>query len=93
MQLLTAAGNGDGTAVDNRQLNRRDSSFFTLFVWGTFGGSTVKLQISPDGTNWFDVSGADAITAAGALNVEFRAKQVRGSVSGGTANSINMRLF
>ncbi len=26
-----------------------------LYVWGTFGGATVKLQLSPEGKEWFDV--------------------------------------
>lgn len=36
----------------------------TFIVYGTFDGATVKLQASPDGTNWTDVPSA-SLTAAG----------------------------
>ena len=89
MRLLTAAGNGNGTAVPIRGWGNRElSHLYTLFVWGEFGGGTVTLEISPDGTNWFEVSDV-ALTAAGCINVEFRAPHVRAVVSGGTDSAVD----
>lgn len=31
-----------------------DTGIMTVFVWGTFGGATIKIQFSPDGEKWFD---------------------------------------
>jgi hypothetical protein len=94
VDILSAAGNGDGTAVAfPRYSALHEKQLRTLFVYGTFGGSTVKLQISPDNATWFDVPNADAITSQTTMNVEFRAPWVRGTVSGGTGNSISMKLL
>lgn len=93
MRLLTAAGAGNGTAVTISEWgNRYNSRIYTLFVWGTFGGSTVTLEISPDNSNWFPVAGI-SITAAGAVNAEFRAPYVRAVVTGGAAQAVDALLL
>src|SRR6185295_14273081 len=99
MQLLNAAGAGSGGAIEVRQpYNRELNQLKTWFVWGTFGGATVTLEISPDDipagavpSNWFSVTGA-SLTAPGALNVDFRARWVRAVVTGGAGQSINSLL-
>ena len=90
--LLTASSNA--TTVGIKLLSQVDKGtpIRTLFVWGTHGAGTTKLQMSPDNVNWFDVTGA-SFTANGAINVEFRARWIRAVVSGGTANSVNMELL
>lgn len=60
----------------------------TLFVWGTFDSANFKLQVSPDGSEWFDVPNADTITAKTVVNVEFRAKEVRAVITGSTTTAI-----
>jgi len=70
----------------------------TLYVYGTFDSSTTKLQYSPDmadpPVNWFDVSGADAVTASTIKNVEGRAIWARVIVSGGGGSEeITVRLI
>jgi len=83
-QIATAQGNGDSTGVElQRFAHLHDSHLRTLFVNGTFAGATVKFQISIDDVTYFDVSGADAITAKTLTNVEFRAPFVRINVAGG----------
>jgi len=92
MKLLTDSGNATGAANEIRQWGNRElGHLFTLFVWGTFNSATVTMQISPDSTNWFDVSGV-SLTAAAAINVEFRARYVRAVVAGGAAPVINALL-
>ena len=67
---------------------------YTLVVWGTFdAGTTATLQMTPDnGTTWLDVPSA-SFTAAGILTFKPAGFALRGVVSGGTAPSINMRMF
>jgi hypothetical protein len=86
MRLLTASGNGNGADVPIRQWgNRGISQLYTLYVWGTFDGGAVTLEISLDGTEWFSVTGV-SISAKGCVNVEFRAPHVRAVVAGGGAS-------
>ena len=94
INLASGAGNGNGTTIERSRFNHLEESHMrTLYVWGTFGGGTGTLQISPDGTNWFNVPNADAITAASVLNVEFRAPYIRFNFTGGTTPSINAQLL
>ena len=93
MRLFTAAG-GAATGVAQairESLNRNKHQLYTFFVWGTFGGATVTLQISPDNVNWFGTG--VAITAQGSVNVEFRANFVRAVSTGGTGSSIDALLL
>jgi hypothetical protein len=76
---FTAAGNGAAW-----KLNYQNSfGGLALFVYGTWGGSTATLQISPDGTNWAAVGGA-GITANGVINVTAPARYARCVMTGGT---------
>lgn len=90
MRLLTNSGNATGADIPIRQWGNRElSHLYTLFVWGTFDGSTTTLEISPDGIQWFSVTGV-SITSKTAINVEFRASHVRAVTAGGAgATSVN----
>lgn len=65
-------------------------------ISGTFGGATVKLQASNDGTNYFDMKDitATALSAAAASLFEFTssALYLRPSITSGSANSVNIIL-
>lgn len=62
----------------------------TVFCWGTFGGATVKIQLSFDGAEWFDVDDL-TFTAKTVINAYLgKDVQVRGVISGGTGASINL---
>lgn len=92
MQLLSGAASGTGAAVRVQKTPTPDAEqFFTLYVWGTFGGATVTLEISPGDGAWFD-SGL-TVTEAQAVNVEFKARSVRAVVTGGTDPAINAELL
>ena len=60
---------------------------------GTFGGATVGLQVSNDGTTFFNMKdlGGTEISATTAALFEFTtaAMYIRPVVTGGAANSIN----
>jgi hypothetical protein len=89
LSAQTSAGNGASMPF------ARATCAATFFAWGTFGGSTVKMQASPvDGTTWIDVPSA-SLTAAGTvvLNPLFAAPRVRAVVVGGAGMNVNAALF
>lgn len=99
MRLATNAG-ADGNYPDATGLPiqepdaARYDGLKTLYVWGSFGSGTVKLQVSPDnGTTWFDVTGLDNITAKFIGNSQLRGSRVRINVSGSSGPTINAILY
>lgn len=83
-QIATSQDNGNSTGVEiSRFAHITESHLRTLLVSGTFDSATVKYQISLDDSTYFDVVGADNITANTAINVEHRAMFHRISVAGG----------
>jgi len=93
MKILNAAGTGNGDSYELRTGGKNaKENIRTVYVYGTFGGTTVTVQISPDGTNWFTVTGL-SFTDVGAINMEARAAFIRGVVTGGTTPSITMVIF
>jgi hypothetical protein len=85
IRLLSAAQNGNGlTHVLSpiRPAPGTPERFQTLYVYGTFDGATVSLEVRPKGVaSWFDCG--IALTAKGAVNVECNAYYVRAVVAGG----------
>jgi hypothetical protein len=66
----------------------------TVQVIGTFGGATVKLQGSNDGTNWFDLTkragtSSASFTAAGGATANENPAYIRPVTSGGTGTNVN----
>ena len=63
---------------------------------GTFGAATVKLQVSNDGTTYFDmkdVSGtAISATAAGLFEFQTAAVYLRPAISGGTGDAVTVTV-
>lgn len=61
---------------------------------GTFGGGTVKLQGSNDGSNWIDLEDpqgdAIAITADGGSEFSTSAVYIRPLVTGGTGDDLDV---
>ena len=56
----------------------------TFCVYGTWAGSTAKLQFSPDlGTNWIDVGSDVTFTADNVGNFQLPQCKIRLNVSGG----------
>ena len=60
---------------------------------GTFGGATIKLQASNDGTTFADMKDVNnttiSATAAGLFEFRTSALYIRPAISGGSANSVN----
>lgn len=63
-------------------------------VVGTFGGATVTLQVSNDGTNWADASdvlgNAVSLTATGYFELSLSAAYIRPAISGGTGDDVDV---
>lgn len=61
-------------------------------VTGTFGGSTVTLQVSNDGTNWVTARGLDTsditFTSGGYREFSLSAAYLRPSISGGSGSGL-----
>jgi len=92
MRILTAQAEGNGDSFELLTGGKRDKeNIRTVFCWGTFGGATVTLEISLDNTVWFPVTGV-SFTAKGAVNIEARARYIRGVVGAGTGEAIDMAV-
>ena len=63
---------------------------------GTFGGATIGLQVSNDGTTFFDMKDLGgtvvAATAAGLFEFTTAAMYIRPVVTGGAANAIDVTV-
>jgi len=61
---------------------------------GTFGGSTVTLQMSNDGTNWVDIKDLQGITISATATTMFEftcsAAYIKPNVTGGSANNVDV---
>lgn len=65
----------------------------TFAAWGTFGGGTCTLQLSPDdGTTWIDVPGA-SLAANGAVNFSLGPCRLRASLAGATTPNLSAKLL
>lgn len=61
----------------------------TFLVAGTFGGTTVTLQVlGPDGSTWLAVGTYTTMAAAGGGNFDLPQGQIRANVSGGTPSGL-----
>lgn len=65
-------------------------------ISGTFGGATVTIQVSNDGTNWFTaqdtLGNSISVTAAAIFEVSTAAAYIRPTISGGTSDSVDITL-
>jgi hypothetical protein len=81
----------DGETTNTTSAAMPGQATRTVYCWGTFGGATVKVQISPDREEWFDVPEL-TFTEKGAVNASFQGSSLRGVISGGTGASINLEV-
>lgn len=65
-------------------------------ISGTFGGATVKLQHSNDGSNWFDAKDIFGVTvsatAAAIFEVSLSSAYFRPAIASGSANAVDVIL-
>ena len=87
--LAVATTNANGPSVKMNPRIMETSGIFTVYVWGTFGGVSIKLQASPDGSEWFDIPDT-TYTIKGIYNVICKAAYLRGVTTGGSGASVNV---
>lgn len=84
--------NADGAPVSSVLTGDR-----CVQVSGTFGGATITMQGSLDGSTWATLSDptgtALTFTAAGLKGISEAAKFIRPLLSGGSGSSVTVRLF
>jgi len=56
----------------------------TFWAWGEFGGASVTLEASPDGSHWFEVGQAVNFTQKGVGGFSLGPCRLRVTVSGAT---------
>lgn len=87
-----AANTADGASA--YALSGRLGSNAAIQVAGTFGGATVKLQVSVDGVTYFDLSDIEgnpiSATAAGIFEFSTSAVYIKPDISGGTADDLDI---
>jgi hypothetical protein len=63
---------------------------------GTFGGATITMQVSNDGTNWATARGLDTtditFTAAGYREFSLCAAYIRPLITGGSGTGLNATM-
>ncbi|MEK0324073.1 MAG: hypothetical protein QQN63_00060 [Nitrosopumilus sp.] len=92
--LLDASDNATGATITIENFSDNTSARWrTVYISGTFGGGTVTIQISIDGTDWFDVSGLDVVTVKTVDNIEARYKFIRANLTGATGGSVTVELI
>jgi len=79
--LNAATANGSSAAVD------WTGGTGTFWAWGSFGGATVALEASPDGTNWFSVGQSVSFTQNGVGGFALGPCKLRASVSGASGTT------
>lgn len=86
----------DAASATGSGVNSQLAGLFCFAVAGTFGGTTVGLDmLGPDDVTWIpvkDASGALAITSADAVLVNLPDGTYRGKITGGSGVSITATL-
>lgn len=92
MKLLNAqTTNATGSTTDLADVARNFSErSYTVVCYGTFNGATVKLQVSPDNSNWID---AYSFTSQDGIMYDGGLRYVRGVLSSaGGSTSLTLEL-
>lgn len=64
-----------------------------LYAYGTWGGTSLAIQISPDGTNWLSLETNGTFTENAAREVAVPdGCQMRAVTTGGAGTSVNVRI-
>jgi len=64
----------------------------TIYCWGVFSTAQVKLRVSPDKTNWFDIDGFTFLQPAKPKNLNIAECWMMGELTGGDGDT-NINLI
>jgi hypothetical protein len=91
---ITWADASTGDTIEPFSVDAQTAIAGAVQFAGTFGGATVKLQVSNDGTTYFDMRdlGGTTISATVAALFEFTtaAAYVRPAISGGAGDDVDV---
>ena len=99
---LTADGRSQALPIKNTPRGSGATNEKTVSVTGTFGGGTATLQMSENGTIWFDVldaaGAAVTFTANKAVNVKINSDpqnpvQLSINLAGATNPDLSMKIY
>ena len=80
----TFASNTQSSAIKLSEAYGKDG-IHSLYAKGTWDTGSVKVQVSPNGTDWFDLPGA-SLSADGVFNFATRGLELRLDFSGGNGS-------
>lgn len=88
------SGIAAGDTFDAFTLRQQYGLAASVQVTGTFGGATITMQVSNDGTNWVtakDLQGADiTFTATGYDELSLSAAYIRPAIASGSGSSLSV---
>jgi hypothetical protein len=91
------AGMATGDTINALKLINKGAQKAAVQISGTFGGATVKMQASNDGTTFADIKDihntAVSTSAAAIFEISSSAVYLRPAISGGTGDSVTATLF
>lgn len=86
-----------GDTVNGLKLSGTGARRGAVQIIGNFGGATVKIQTSNDGTNFADIkdihNAAVSTTAAAIFEITSAALYIKPAISGGTADDVDVILY
>ena len=70
----------------------------TLYVWGNFGGGNIKIDCTPDGSEYFDIIDPDTnvelvISAKKAIAFRVKSRSFRLTLAGATAPDVKWAIL
>jgi hypothetical protein len=80
---LVWSGAATGDTINPFTVSQQYGLAASVQAVGTFGGATVKLQVSNDGTNWVDAT-------TGYFELSLSAAYIKPVITGGTGDSIDV---
>jgi hypothetical protein len=86
-----------GDTINALKLSGTGARRAAVQIFGTFGSATVKMQVSNDGSNFYDIKDIHntAVSTGAAAVFEFTSSAVyiKPAISGGTGDNVDVILF
>lgn len=96
--LGTLSADGSTTAVRVYNTRRSQGDKYTVHAVGTFGGGTLTIETSPDGTNYTSVGANGVFTAAGQVDLSLMSDAddpllIRATIASSTTPDVDIYLY
>jgi len=86
------SANGNTYIEDVKSASAAPGNITTVYVWGTFDSATVKVQVTPNGTDLFDFTD-NSLTADGFISFSAKTDGININVAGGTSPDLNYEVL